>query len=104
MATLNTHVNVDGTWYGPGEVPEDVAARITNPKVWDGERSTPPDPAVDQTEGGGAPAVQEPPRGGAGSSVDVWRAFLTEQKVENLPDDASRDELVELWDARKTQG
>ena len=34
---LNSRVVVAGRWYGPGdEIPDDVAARITNPKVWEG--------------------------------------------------------------------
>lgn len=33
--TLVTRVSVLGTWYGPGDdVPDDIAARITNPKAW----------------------------------------------------------------------
>ena len=32
---LAKRVNVAGTWYEPGdEVPEEIAARITNPKAW----------------------------------------------------------------------
>jgi hypothetical protein len=48
--------------------------------------------------------VVEPPRGGPGSGVDAWRKFLTHQGVEDLPADASREDLVALWDARKLQG
>lgn len=33
--TLARAVNVDGEWYYPGgDVPDDVAERITNPKAW----------------------------------------------------------------------
>jgi hypothetical protein len=39
---LTAHVYIDGSWYRPGEVPpSDVAERITNPKVWDGDAPTP---------------------------------------------------------------
>jgi hypothetical protein len=32
---LATNVEVDGTWYGPGdEIPDEIAAKIRNPKVW----------------------------------------------------------------------
>lgn len=35
---LNVHVHVDGEVYGPGDVvPDEVAGRITNPDVWDGD-------------------------------------------------------------------
>lgn len=37
MTQLHTRVLVDGTWYGPGPVPDEVAARITNPNVWGGK-------------------------------------------------------------------
>lgn len=33
---LNTFVHIDGQVYGPSsDVPDEVAERITNPKVWD---------------------------------------------------------------------
>lgn len=33
---LRAYVEVDGTWYAPGsDIPEDVEARIVNPKAWD---------------------------------------------------------------------
>ncbi len=36
-ARLATRVQVEGKWYGPNDaVPDDVAARITNPKAWAG--------------------------------------------------------------------
>jgi hypothetical protein len=36
-AQLVKRVDVDGVWYGPGdEIPADVAAKIRNPKVWEG--------------------------------------------------------------------
>jgi hypothetical protein len=38
------------------------------------------------------------------AGVDAWRKFLTHQGVEDLPADASREDLVALWDARKLQG
>lgn len=31
---LARRVSVGGKWYGPGPVPEDIAAKITNPKAW----------------------------------------------------------------------
>jgi hypothetical protein len=36
MARLNTTVHVDGQAYRPGvDVPDEVAAKITNPDVWE---------------------------------------------------------------------
>lgn len=38
MAKLSTYVHVDGKMYGPGDdVPDGVAAMISNPDVWDGK-------------------------------------------------------------------
>ncbi len=101
MAKLNTHVSVDGTWYGPDDdVPAGVAKQITNPNVWaDGDA-----PASDAEGEAGRVEVQEPPRGGAGSGADAWREFLTGQGVTDLPEDASREDLVAIWDARKNEG
>ncbi len=31
---LARRVSVGGQWYGPGPVPDDIAAKITNPKAW----------------------------------------------------------------------
>lgn len=45
-------------------------------------------------------AAQEPPRGGPGSGEKAWRAFLTGQGVE-VPDEASREDLIALWDKRR---
>lgn len=39
-AELVARVAVGGIWYGPGDdVPDDVARRITNPKVWKGGKA-----------------------------------------------------------------
>lgn len=104
MANLNTHVNVDGTWYGPGsDVPDEVAARITNPKVWEGD---PPAPAETQTAQNAddvnaqdVTAVKEPPRGGPGSSADAWRTFMVAQGYE-VPEGASAKDMQSSWDDR----
>jgi hypothetical protein len=109
MATLKANVWVDGQLYRAGSTPPPAAAaRIRNPKVWEGDPPSAPEGDAEQDVGGpdesAAETVQEPPRGGAGSGVDAWRAFLGEQGVEELPADANRDDLVALWDARKLQG
>lgn len=51
-------------------------------------------------DGTSTPTVDEPPRSGRGSGVEAWRAFLGGQGV-TYPEDATRDELVELWDAQQ---
>lgn len=93
MAKLNTYVNVDGTWYGPGDgVPSKVASQITNPKVWaDGGD-------VAESSGEGV-EVKEPPRGGPGSSADAWRAFMVSHGFE-VPDDATAKDMQSSWDSR----
>lgn len=96
MARLSIHVNVDGTWYGPeSEVPDEVAARITNPKVWVGE------PAAEPAGGNGEQrTVQEPPRGGPGSSASAWRTFMESNGFE-VPEGASAKDMQASWDDRK---
>lgn len=99
MSKLNTHVNVDGSWYGPdNDVPAEVAKRITNPKVWaDSERTGEPARAATFTMVG-----EEPPRGGPGSSADAWRAFATSNKVD-VPEGASAKEIASAWDQHKAE-
>lgn len=44
---LNTHVWVDGTWYGPDDdVPAEVAKQIDNPKVWESDEDADAKPAT----------------------------------------------------------
>ncbi len=88
---LTAYVEVDGDWYGPGSrVPAEVAARITNPDVWDSPVDT-----VEVSE----PEIKEPPRGGPGSSAEAWRIFATSQGLDT-PDGASARDIQALWDAR----
>lgn len=71
--SLNTNVFVNGTWYGPGQVPPaEVAELITNPKVWDGDESA---PVSRETE------VKQPPRKGPGSGGPVWADFAKSKGV-----------------------
>lgn len=44
--------------------------------------------------------VTEPPRSGRGSGVDAWGTFLNKQGVP-VPEDATRDELIELWESHR---
>ena len=75
---LTAHVYIDGSWYRPGEVPpSDVAERITNPKVWDGDAPTPEaGPTSERTE------VKQPPRSGPGSGGPAWIEFAKSKGVE----------------------
>lgn len=58
MSRLRTYVTVRGVTYGPdSEVPADVAARITNPKAWDGPA---PAAAGDSVAAGTEPAAGKP--------------------------------------------
>lgn len=105
MANLTTFVHVhrpDGSVvFGPGDdVPAWAREQITRPDVWDdvdpGEASdSAPDTGDEESDDG---AVQEPPRAGRGSGVDAWRAFAAAKEVE-VPEDASRDDIVELLEA-----
>jgi len=42
--------------------------------------------------------VEEPPRSGKGSGEEVWKKFLTDQKLEFDPK-LERNDLIALWDA-----
>jgi hypothetical protein len=88
---LTTHVHLDGTWYKPGDSPPgEVAARITNPDVWDVPAEvdvrkpgdgieipeTPRTVKVEQAE-----VVKQPPRSGPGSGGPAWIEFAASKGV-----------------------
>jgi hypothetical protein len=117
MAKLiaNVHVGeIDGVdndtqgWYGPEygnaeNVPTEVARRIPNPKAWeDGEAPDLPD--EDQGTDPGPQVVQndEPPRSGAGSGKEAWRSHAEGLGID-VPDDASRDDIIALVDRRHAE-
>lgn len=89
---LARNVQVDGTWYRPGdEVPFDVARRITNPKAWEtaeAEEASTPD----------VTAVKQPPRKGPGSGGQAWIEFAKSKGVEG--DFGSKDELIGALESR----
>lgn len=92
---LVAYVCLAGRSWAPGEVPPaEVAARITNPAAWDlpGEPEGDPDPTPD-------PQPQEPPESGPGSGKDAWRAHADMLGLD-VPEDATRDEIVALVRAR----
>lgn len=78
--------------FGPADAVGDVVVDgVPEPHVND----------VDDTQGHTAIAeAKEPPRSGRGSGEAAWVAFLQQQGVDS-PADATRDELIELWDAHR---
>lgn len=84
MDRLASTVIVNGVAYERGTTPpKEVAEKITNPVAWE----------VDAQES------DEPPRTGAGSTTDAWRAYATRLGVE-VSDDAGRDDIIAAVDAR----
>ena len=89
MARLAGCVHLDGVAYSPdSDVPADVAARITNPKAWEGG-VLPEAPAPVAKES----ALPPPPKSGKGSGVDEWRTYAELVGVE-VAADAGRDDVV----------
>jgi hypothetical protein len=89
---LKLSVVVGSQVYVGGDVPPtDVAKQITNPDAWEGE--------PDVEDDGGDSGSGEPPRSGRGSGEDVWREYATGLGID-VPDDAGRDDIVALVDAR----
>lgn len=108
MAKLKTYVSVDGVTYGPDSVvPDEVASRISNPKVWDGEPPAFAGSGVRRFPMLGSPvgAAQSgpaaggvPPRSGKGSGADAWAAYAAANGVPVAPD-ATRDDVIAALDA-----
>lgn len=113
---LNANVWVGGVLYRKGTTPPgDVAAKVTNPKVWatpSSDESTVREIPIRKREDGiefpehpqrvELEKVQEPPRGGPGSSAAAWAKFAVEQGVE-VPEGASAKEIAALWDTKKDE-
>jgi len=86
--------------FEPGsEVPDWAARKISNPNVWDGDAPVFDDenPEGDLSEDD----VDEPARSGRGSGLPVWKAYAASLDIE-VPDDASRDDVIKLVDEKKT--
>lgn len=92
MAALITTVHVfadDGVAhvFGPGaDVPDWAARKITNPKAWDEL------PELEDEE------IEIPARGGAGSGAGAWADYAKAKGFE-VPDDASREDIIEALEA-----
>jgi hypothetical protein len=90
---LVANVWVDGVLYGPaGKKPDkDVAEQITNPKAWADTADA--DSGAESGDGSGIP-----PKGGAGSGKDAWKAYADSLGVA-VDDDATRDDIVAALEA-----
>jgi hypothetical protein len=101
MAKLLTNVHVrddEGTShvFGPeSDVPEWAQKKITNKSAWDGDAPEFDDEAADD-EG----PDDEPARSGRGSSLPVWEAYAKSLEIE-VPDGASREDVIKLVDEKK---
>lgn len=97
MARLVAYVHVQDAQgamhvFGPAdEVPEWAQERITNPKAWDKAPAGKGESSGTQNDG-------QPPRSGKGSSTDVWAEYAAQQGVD-VPDDASREDIIAACDA-----
>ena len=92
---LIANVQVDGVWYRPGDtVPADIAGRITNPKVWEGDA---PEKSED-TPSRSPSTVRQPPRKGPGSGGPAWIEFAASQGVTDTFD--SKDALISHLEER----
>jgi hypothetical protein len=100
VSKLNTFVtvhSVDGEpfTFGPSdELPTWAEKAISNPNVW----AEAPEAEAETPEG----ADGEPPRAGAGSGLDAWKAYAAAQGIQ-VPDDAKREDIFALVDASKEQ-
>jgi len=87
--------------FNPGDEPPKWAAdQITNPKAWAPEEESTPDGDGDGSGTSGDEGPEEPPRVGKGSGVKAWQEYAEAIGVE-VPDGASRDEIIAAVDASK---
>jgi hypothetical protein len=114
MRKLNTYVHVGDVRYGPEDVvPDEVAAKITNPDVW--ERREDPAPAADQTPPQTPtkvtaeispvtnPPVVDPDRPRGNASREEWATYASGKDIQ-VTGQMNRDDIrsaVEQWDARQ---
>lgn len=104
---LSAYVHVRGAdggmvAFGPDDdVPGWAAEQIKNPKAWadDDDVVVVDAPSGDGPDvGGGEDDDERPPRSGKGSSLEAWRQYATDHGVA-VPDDASRDDIIEAVEA-----
>jgi hypothetical protein len=75
-----------------GELPE-WATGLVGGHLIKGERSAPGNPTANPIEQPKPAGDGPPPKGGAGSGAPEWRAYAARKGVE-VPDDASRDDVI----------
>lgn len=81
-ARLARRVNIGGRWYGPdSEIPDDIAAKITNPKAWEGGKL----PAL-YDNGGELPAGEVKWAGGEGKAPAAAEAPAAAAEAGETPD------------------
>lgn len=81
----------------PAEQPETEASEPDSGKSEPDTGKTEPD--THKTEPSAGEPVTEPPRSGRGFTAAAWRRFLDAQNPPvGYPEDATRDDLVALWD------
>ncbi len=91
--TLRRTVIVDGAAHPAGTTPPPaIAERITNPRAWNGAASA----AAPAQE----PDDSPPPRAGKGSGRDEWAAYAARRGVNDLANDASRDDIIAALEER----
>lgn len=95
---LARNIQVDGTWYKPGDTPPpEVAERILNPKAWANAEDGPAVESPFQVADG---PLMEPPRTGSGSGLEVWKAYAEQEKL-TVPEGAKRDDIIAIVDAAR---
>jgi hypothetical protein len=101
---LNTWVFVDGSWHGPGNVPDEIADLIDNPKVWEVDPESQEVPVRQLDDGDLIPEtpvkveveqVLERPRGNA--SRDKWADYAKVRDID-VEDDMNRDDIIAAVD------
>jgi len=103
MRKLNTYVHVDDVRYGPDDtIPDEVAAKITNPDVW-AEREDPAPAAQKPPASGGQPPTDPDPNRPAGNaSREDWATYATDRGVE-VTGKMGRDEIKAAVDKLDAQ-
>lgn len=115
LATFVTvHRDGESTTFGPGEkLPKWAREQITNPNVWaeDDEGKAGEDGGGNSADAGGdgggeESPLQVPPKAGAGSGADAWRAYAVEAAKRaglniELDDAASRGDIIAALDDAK---
>lgn len=102
MRKLNTYVHVEGVRYGPDDmVPDEVAAKITNPDVW-AEREDPAPAARQEAPPVVSQAATDPDRPAGNATREAWATYATGRQIE-VTGQMGRDEIKAAVDKLDTQ-